>query len=80
MPCGRKLPIPTLCKAALSWRPLYFSGSWLEKLNLEAEDRELIAKLATDKKKRVFFARMAVQLRSLAHDVEDAIKLRAAKG
>jgi hypothetical protein len=51
----------------------------LEALSLEAEDCELIAKLATDIKKRVFFAKLAVQLRALAHDVEDAIKLRAAK-
>jgi len=50
----------------------------LEKLLLEAEDCELIAKLAADMKKRVFFANMAVQLRALAHDVEDAIKVQIA--
>ncbi len=51
----------------------------LEKLLLEAEDCELIARLATDIKKRVFFANLAVQLRTLAHDVNEAIKLRNAK-
>ena len=51
----------------------------LEKLLLEAEDCELIAGLATDIKKRVFFAKLAVQLRALAHDVDEAIRLRNAK-
>jgi len=51
----------------------------LEKLLLEAEDCELIARLATDIKKRVFFAKLAVQLRGLAHDVDEAIRLRNAK-
>ena len=51
----------------------------LEKLLLEAEDCELIAGLATDIKKRVFFANLAVQLRTLAHDVDEAIRLQNAK-
>jgi hypothetical protein len=51
----------------------------LEKLLLEAEDCELIATLATDIKKRVFFANLAVQLRALARDVDGVIKLRASK-
>jgi hypothetical protein len=49
----------------------------LEELALEAEDCELIAKLATDIKNRSFFAKMAVEYRSLANVVEDVIKLRA---
>ena len=42
----------------------------LEKLSLEAEDCELIAKLATDLKKRAMFAKLAVQLRTMAREVE----------
>lgn len=45
----------------------------LEKLRTEAEDCELIAKLATNLKKRALFARVALQLRSLARDVEHAL-------
>ena len=49
----------------------------LEKLRLEAEDCELIARLATDLKKRSFFAKLALDLKSLARDVERAIALGA---
>jgi hypothetical protein len=49
----------------------------LEKLTLEAEDCELIAKLTTDIKNRAFFAKMAVEYRSLANVVEDVITLRS---
>ncbi len=49
----------------------------LEKLLLEAEDCELIAKLATDVKKRAYFARLAVQLKALARDLQNAIVERA---
>ena len=49
----------------------------LEKLRLEAEDCELIAKLATDIRKRAFFAKLAVELKSLARDVESAIAAQA---
>jgi hypothetical protein len=45
----------------------------LEKLSLEAEDCELIAKLATDLKKRAMFARLAFQLRAMARDIEELI-------
>ena len=48
----------------------------LERLLLEAEDCELIARLATDAKKRDFFANLAVQLRALAHDVDEVLKLQ----
>jgi hypothetical protein len=49
----------------------------LEKLLLEAEDCELIAKLATDLNKRAFFAKLALQLKSMARDVEGMISARA---
>ena len=45
----------------------------LEKLRIEAEDCDLIGKLATDLKKRALFEKLAVDLRSLARDVEMAI-------
>jgi hypothetical protein len=48
-----------------------------EKLSLEAEDCELISRLTTDLKKRVFFAKLAVELKALARDVEQAIATRA---
>lgn len=41
----------------------------LEKLLLEAEDCELIAKMAVDIKKRAFFAKLAVDLRAMARDI-----------
>ena len=49
----------------------------LEKLLLEAEDCELIAKLATDIKKRTFFAKLSLQLKAMARDVEQMIAARA---
>lgn len=48
----------------------------LEKLLLEAEDCELIARLAGDIKKRAFFAKLSVQLRSIARDIEQTIAAR----
>ena len=48
----------------------------LEKLLLEAEDCELIAKLATDIKKRAFFAKLSVQLKAMARDIEGIIAAR----
>jgi hypothetical protein len=48
----------------------------LEKLTVDAEDCELIAKLAIDVKSRVFFTKMAVEFRSLATVIEDVIKLQ----
>jgi SepF-like predicted cell division protein (DUF552 family) len=45
----------------------------LEKLRTDAEDCVLISKLATDKKKRETFARLAEHLRQLANDVAAAI-------
>jgi hypothetical protein len=45
----------------------------LEKLLLEAEDCELIAKLSNDPKKRSFFAKLSVEMRGLARDVEGQI-------
>ena len=49
----------------------------LEKLLLEAEDCELISRLAGDLKKRIFFADLAVQLRNMARDVEAMMATRA---
>ena len=49
----------------------------LEKLLSEAEDCELIAKMAVDIKKRAFFAKLALQLRSMARDIESAMADRA---
>ena len=49
----------------------------LEKLSLEAEDCELIAKLATDPKKRSMFAELAFQLRAISRDIEAPIRARA---
>jgi hypothetical protein len=47
------------------------------KLISEAEDCDLISKLAVDEKKRAFFRDLAGQLRSLAGDIEAAIAGRA---
>ncbi len=52
----------------------------LEKLRLEAEDCELIAKLATDVKKRATFAKLALHLKMLAREVEAVIAARARLG
>jgi len=48
----------------------------LEKYRLEAEDCELISKLSTDIAKRAFFAKLTVQLRAMARDVEAEIEAR----
>jgi hypothetical protein len=45
----------------------------LEKLLIEAEDCELIGKLATDLKKRELFLKLAVDLRGMARDVQAVI-------
>jgi hypothetical protein len=49
----------------------------LERLSLDAEDCELIAKLETDLKKRAMFAKLAVQLRTMARDVEARIMVKS---
>ena len=51
----------------------------LEKLLVDAEDCELIARLATDMEKRGTFARLARQLRSMASEVRADIAVRLAK-
>ena len=48
----------------------------LEKLLVDAEDCELIARLATDQEKRKTFARLARQLRAMAAEVKADITLR----
>ncbi len=45
----------------------------IEQLLLEAEDCELIAKLATDVKKRAHFARLSVRLKALAREMQSAV-------
>ena len=45
----------------------------LEKLRAEAEDCELIGRLATDVHKRELFLRLAVDLRGMARDIEAVI-------
>ena len=45
----------------------------LSKLRADAEDCDLISKLATDPAKRATFAKLASQLRLAASDVEQAI-------
>jgi hypothetical protein len=51
--------------------------SKLEKLLTEAEDCELIGKLATDVNKRALFEELAVDLRAMAHDIQAVIAARA---
>ena len=48
----------------------------LEKLLTEAEDCELIGRLATDIHKRELFLRLAVDLRGMARDIEAMIATR----
>lgn len=47
-----------------------------EKLRLDAEDAELISRLATDKQKRELYIRLAAHFRQLAEEVEAAIANR----
>jgi SepF-like predicted cell division protein (DUF552 family) len=49
----------------------------LEKLLTNAEDCELIARLATDKRKRETFGRIAGQLREMASDLKADIAARS---
>lgn len=51
----------------------------LEKLLSEAEDCELIGKLATDFNKRALFQKLAVDLRAMAHDIQATMAARASK-
>jgi hypothetical protein len=52
----------------------------LEKLLVEAEDCELIGKLATDPQKSELFKKLANDLRSMARDLEAKIAGRAPEG
>ena len=49
----------------------------LEKLLIEAEDCELISRLATDPRKRELFKKLALDLRAMARDIEAVISGRA---
>jgi SepF-like predicted cell division protein (DUF552 family) len=53
-------------------------NSELEKLLLNAEDCELIARLATDRAKRETFSRIAKQLREMAAELMADIAARSA--
>jgi SepF-like predicted cell division protein (DUF552 family) len=54
-------------------------NSELEKLLLNAEDCELIARLATDRAKRETFSRIAKQLREMAAELMADIAARSAR-
>jgi hypothetical protein len=45
----------------------------LEKLLIEAEDCDLIGRLATDPDKRKLFERLAADLRAMARDIQEMI-------
>ena len=51
----------------------------LERLATEAEDCELIGRLATDLNKRALFKKLAVDLRAMANDIEAMISARTPK-
>ena len=51
----------------------------LEKLLIEAEDCELIGRVATDPDKRELFKKLAVGLRGMAHDIQAMIYTRTPK-
>jgi hypothetical protein len=48
----------------------------LEKLRGEADDCELISRLATDGEKRVLFGKLAIDLRIMARDIAAMIAAR----
>jgi hypothetical protein len=52
----------------------------LEKLLVEAEDCELISRLAINARKRELFKKLATDLRSMARDIEARIAGRAPDG
>jgi hypothetical protein len=69
------LIVATLVLVVAGWEMQDLSAK-LEKLRSEAEDCEFIAGLATDIRKRTLFARLALDLRSMARDVEAMIAAR----
>ena len=54
--------------------------TYVEKLRTDAVDCALIRDLATEKRKREFFAQLADHLSTLAREVEDAIDERRGLG
>jgi len=52
----------------------------LEKLLIEAEDCDLIGRLATDSKKRELFKKLATDLRATARNIEAMIAGRKPEG
>ena len=64
-------------KGSLSQRePVQDLKAKLEKLRTEADDCEIIGRLATDIHKRELFLRLAVDLRGMARDIEAMIATR----
>jgi hypothetical protein len=67
-------------------RPVFYAHGMkdlrekLEKLRADAEDCDLIGRLATDKTKRETFKRLAIQFRSAAADIEAVIAEKVAAG
>jgi hypothetical protein len=55
---------------------LGYLAAKLERLRDDATDCDLIGRLATDRKKRDLFRRLAVDLRALAQDIEDMIAVQ----
>jgi hypothetical protein len=62
-----------MCARKLAMKDLHLK---LEKLLTEAEDCDLIGKLATDKRKRKLFEKLAADLRGMARDIEAMIALK----
>ena len=52
----------------------------LDRLLAEAEDCDLIGKLATDPEKRAYFAKLAGQLRAMADDIKAVLAARTFGG
>ena len=55
-------------------------GAKLEKLLSEADDCDLIGKLATDPSKRELFTKLAVDLRGMASEIQSVIDRRMTSG
>ena len=78
----KKLPLCSLLNIHVGSRQamgtvMKDSHAKFEKLLTEAEDCELIGRLATDIKKRQLFKKLAADLRSMARDIEAVVAGRA---
>ena len=65
---------PVQSSPNLGRRPMKDMQAHLEKLRVEAEECELISKLATNKTKKELFAKLAAHHRTLADEVERTMK------